>query len=141
MPVRSGLAQILKVVEYLHAHNVVHRALRAKLVFVETSRSAVFDDFEDLGEVVESAIRAQLADSDEKVFEGLRSTLKVVEYLHAHNVVHRALRAKLVFVETSRSAGADVADSDEKVFEGLRSTGRSQHDNSPSLARAHRELC
>lgn len=33
--------------------------------------------------------------------------LKVVEYLHAHNVVHRALRAKLVFVETSRSAGGD----------------------------------
>lgn len=56
-------------------------------------RMQVLDDSEDLAEIVESAIRAQLADGD------------------------------------------------EKVFKSLRATGRSQHDDGPSLARAHRELC
>lgn len=36
--------QILKAVEYLHSHNVVHRALRLKLVFVEPSRSSAGDE-------------------------------------------------------------------------------------------------
>lgn len=31
--------QLVKVVEHLHANNVVHRALRAKLVFIENGRS------------------------------------------------------------------------------------------------------
>lgn len=37
-------AQLVKVVEYLHSNNVVHRAIRPKLVFVEGGKAAGGDD-------------------------------------------------------------------------------------------------
>ncbi|GAA5862450.1 hypothetical protein JCM3774_002522 [Rhodotorula dairenensis] len=40
--------QLLKVVEYLHSHNVVHRALRLKLIFVETSKSSAGDEYSNI---------------------------------------------------------------------------------------------